>query len=356
MLELRQVSRQWQEFRLGPIDLRVAAGEYFVLLGPSGAGKSLLLELVAGFHSPTSGRILIEGQDVTRRPPEERRIGFVHQQGLLFPHRTAWANVAYGPRLRGLSRGEAGPVVERLASMLRIEHVLPRRPGELSGGEKQRVAIARALATEPRLLLADEPLGALDPPTQRELRAELKRVHQATGLTVVHVTHNQEEARELGDKIGVMKRGRLVQVGSAREVFERPAGSFVAEFTGCRNLYEGLAAPDGDATVFKTGSLTLVSTARASGPARAAVRPENIIISTEPVKTSARNQLAGRVRAVLRQGSVFAVTADCDGREMTALVTPHSLEQLGIRPGSRAYFSFKAHSVHLMSREDEPDD
>jgi molybdate/tungstate transport system ATP-binding protein len=351
MLELRDVSKQWQGFSLSRIALHVADGEFFVLLGPSGAGKSLLLELIAGFHKPDSGEILIRGRAVSHLPPERRQVGLVCQDSMLFPHRTAFENIAFSLRLRGQKGGVLREGVARLAGMLRIEHVLGRRPDALSGGEKQRVAIARALAVEPQLLLMDEPFGALDPVTQRSLRAELKRLHQETGLTVLHVTHDQAEARELGSRIGIMQHGRLAQVGEAAEVFERPRDAFVAEFTDCRNIYSGTAERDGDVTVFRSGALTLYSTAQVSGPARAAVRPENIIISAEPVKTSARNQFAGRVTGVERQGSVYAVRALFGGREMTSLVTAHSVQELGIRPGALVYFSFKANSLHLMSAE-----
>lgn len=356
MLELRSVTKRWPGFSLRDVSLHVRDGEFFVLLGPSGAGKSLLLELVAGFHTVDSGEVLLGGRNVTHLPPEARGVGFVYQDSMLFPHRTARENIAYGLRLRRQRPDRVRATVQRLAAMLRIEEILDRDPEQLSGGEKQRVSIARALAVEPQLLLMDEPLGALDPLRQAGLRRELKRLHRRTGLTVLHVTHDQAEARELGQRVGVMQAGRLLQVGEPAEVFERPADAFVAEFTGCRNIYEGLARPDGDVTVFRSGALKLVATARVVGPARAAVRPEHIIISTEPVTTSARNQLAGRVASVEQQGGVYAVTAEFEGHPMTSLITAHSLEHLGIRPGSRVYFSFKANSLHLMNAGEPADD
>lgn len=351
MLELISVNKHWTDFSLLDISFRVEEGEYFVLLGPSGAGKSLLLEVIAGFHVVDGGQVLLDGRAVTHLPPEKRQVGFVCQDSMLFPHLTARDNVAYGPRLRRRPAPAIRQTVERLAGMLRIEHVLDRSPHELSGGERQRVAIARALAVEPRLLLMDEPLGALDPVTQNKLRSELRGVHQQTGVTILHVTHDQGEACELGRRIGVMQRGRLLQVGEPAEVFERPSDPFVAEFTGCPNIYEGQARLEGLVSVFRCGSLTLFSTARVQGPARAAVRPEHVFISTEPVKTSARNQIAGRVASVERQGRVHAVTAQFDGLEMTSLITAQSLQELGIRPGSRVYFSIKASSLHLMKAE-----
>ena len=241
--------------------------------------------------------------------------------------------------------------------------MLDRDPSELSGGEKQRVAIARALAVEPQLLLMDEPLGALDPLTQSKLRVELRRLHAEAALTVLHVTHDQAEARELGRRIGVLDAGRLLQVGEAAEIFERPGSAFVAEFTGGANIYEGRASLRDGVTIFCTGAgdgaagaLELVSTSQVEGPARGVVRPENVLISTEPVKTSARNQLAGRVAAVERRGRVYAVIAEFDGLQMTAMITEQSLVELGIAPGGPVYFSFKAHNLHLIAAEGDNDD
>ncbi len=356
MLELQDIAKQWRGFSLDAIDLRVEAGEYFVLLGPSGAGKSLLLELVAGFHAPDRGRVVLDGRDVTDLPPERRHVGFVYQDNMLFPHQTAGENIGYGLRIRGTAREDAHRTVERLAGMLHIERLLHRRPDELSGGEKQRVSLARALAVEPLLLLMDEPLAALDPAIQQALRAELARVHCETGVTVVHVTHDQAEAQQLGERIGVMRDGRLVQVGKAEQVFERPQNGFVAGFTGACNILDGRAAADGSVTRFSCGPVELVSTARIDGPARAVIRPENIFISTEPVRTSARNQLTGLVVSVEKTGRTFAVEAEFDGLRLTSLVTQQSLQELEIRVGARVYFSFKASSLHLMEPEEERDD
>jgi molybdate/tungstate transport system ATP-binding protein len=349
MLELRHVTRRWDGFALRDVCLTVGAGEYFVLMGPSGAGKSLLLELTAGFHAPDSGRVLLGGRDVTALPPERRDLGFVYQDSMLFPHLTAAENVAYGLRVRGRPPGEVEQTVGRLARMLHIGHVLGSPPDRLSGGERQRVAIARALAVEPRVLLLDEPLGSLDPVTARGLRAELKALHRATGVTALHVTHDQAEAREMGVRFGVIQAGRLVQTGEAAQVFERPANGFIAEFTGWRNIYEGHAEPSGDVTAFRSGEMVLFTTCRARGPVRAAVHPDSVIVSNEPVKTSARNRLAGVVVSVAREGNVYAVTAQVHGVEMISLVTAGSLQELDIRPGRHVYLSFKAHSLHLMA-------
>ncbi len=351
MLELENVARRWQGFSLEDICLRVRRGEYFVLLGPSGAGKSLLLEVVAGFHSPDRGRVRLNGRDVTGLPPERRHVGFVYQDSMLFPHKSARQNIAYGLRLRKAPPKQERQTVERLAAMLRITHVLDRGPRELSGGERQRVSIARALAVEPLLLLMDEPLAALDPPTQEALRGELETMHARTGVTVLHVTHDQAEAQQLGHRVGIIRDGRLLQVGTPEDVFQKPNSRFVAEFTGCSNILRGEARVRGRTTVFRSGPIELVCTEPVEGPARAVIRPENVIISTAPVRTSARNQLAGRVKAVQKRGRIHAVIGEFNGQELTSLVTAQSLEELELRPGREVYFSFKASSLHLMSTE-----
>jgi len=353
MLELRNIRKRWPAFCLKDVSLHVEESEYFVLLGPSGAGKSLLLELVAGFHRPDAGRILLQGRDVTALPPERRHVGFVYQDSLLFPHRSVAQNIAYGLRA---DREQARRRVEELAGMLGIGNLLDRAPDTLSGGEKQRVAIARALAVDPEVLLMDEPLSALDPPTQQALRGELLRVHRQTGVTVLHVTHDQAEARQMGERVGILRGGRLVQVGRAGEVFQKPENDFVAAFTGCDNILPGTARLQDGVTRVRYGESELVTTTRRTGRVRAAIRPENIIISAEPVRTSARNQFRGRVVSVEPRGPTHAVTGESGAMRLTALVTAQSLEELSIAPGAEVYFSFKAGSIHLMSAEETTDD
>ncbi|MFW6189853.1 MAG: ATP-binding cassette domain-containing protein [Planctomycetota bacterium] len=348
MLELEAVSKSWGDFALCEVSLWVEEGEYFVLLGPSGAGKSLLLEVVAGFHSPDRGGVRLGGRDVTGVPPERRGIGFVYQDSMLFPHKTAAQNIAYGLRLRGCSPAQARRTTARLAEMLHIGGLLERSPTELSGGEKQRVSLARALAVEPDMLLMDEPLGALDPLTAKKLRGELKRVHRQTGVSVLHVTHDQAEARELGERVGVLSEGRLLQVDETDRLFERPASRFVAEFTGFDNIYHGRAEVRNGVAFFHTGQVELVSTECVEGPACAVIRPDNVFLSAESVRTSARNQFRARVTRVEQRGHVYAVTGRFQGVELTALITDRSRRELDIRTGREVYFSFKAHALHLV--------
>jgi len=209
-------------FRLSGIDLSAESGEYIVLLGPTGAGKTILLEAIAGLRRPAGGRILLDGHDITETPPERRGIGFLYQDYALFPHLTVAENIAFGLRARRIPRDEIRTRVEEIARLLKIEILLPRRPGSLSGGERQRVGLGRALAIAPPLLLLDEPLSALDPEMREGLQRELLQVHRTLRTTTVHVTHDFEEAIGLGDRVAVMDQGTIVQKGTAEEIFRRP--------------------------------------------------------------------------------------------------------------------------------------
>ena len=226
------LSRRFGDFALEGISLRLGAGEYWVLLGPSGCGKSLLLQTLTGFHDLDAGRVEIDGQDVTREPPERRGIGLVFQKAALFPHYDVRGNIEYGLRARRLDGAERRRRVEAAVAAFGLERILERPVATLSGGEAQRVAIARALAIEPRLLLLDEPLSLIDHNARVELQAELRRVHGELSLTTLHVTHSRDEAQAMGDHLAVMLGGRVVQAGAMPEVMARPRCPFVAEFLG----------------------------------------------------------------------------------------------------------------------------
>ncbi len=231
MIQARQVRQRWGSFELRA-DLRVEAGQYMVILGPSGCGKSLLLGTIAGLYAPASGAVLLGGEDMTRQPPEARGVGFVFQKSSLFPHLSVAQNMAFGLRARGAGRAERSRRVDALAQMLGVEGLLDRPVTALSGGEAQRVALARALAPRPKVLLLDEPLSLVDHNARLELQEVLRRVHRELDLTVLHVTHNRDEARALGDRCAVMLGGRVIQAGPMDEVLRRPVCRFVARFLG----------------------------------------------------------------------------------------------------------------------------
>jgi putative spermidine/putrescine transport system ATP-binding protein len=220
------------------VDLAIPAGEFFTLLGPSGSGKTTTLRLIAGFEQPDSGRILLGGTDVTRRPPYARNVNTVFQDYALFPHMTVEENVGYGLRVRGVRREERRTRAGEALEMVRLAGLGPRRPGQLSGGQRQRVALARAIVNRPRVLLLDEPLGALDLKLRQDMQLELMRIKDEVGITFIYVTHDQEEALTMSDRVAVFRDGRIEQVGTPADVYERPTSEFVAGFVGVSNVLE----------------------------------------------------------------------------------------------------------------------
>jgi spermidine/putrescine transport system ATP-binding protein/putrescine transport system ATP-binding protein len=233
------------------VTLDIRAGEFFALLGASGSGKTTLLRMLAGFEEPTAGRILLDGDDITRTPPNRRPVNLMFQSYALFPHMTVRANVAYGLEMERLPRTEIGARVDAILATVQLDHLATRKPDQLSGGQRQRVALARALVKRPKLLLLDEPLAALDAKLRETMRLELKRLQAEVGISFVVVTHDQEEALVMADRLAILRDGRLEQVGPPRDVYERPATRYAADFIGTMNFWPGearaggLRAPDG---------------------------------------------------------------------------------------------------------------
>nr|WP_246849186.1 ABC transporter ATP-binding protein [Rubellimicrobium arenae] len=257
---------------LDDVSVTIAKGEFFTLLGPSGCGKTTLLRCIAGFETPTSGRILLSGRDITREPPNRRRVNTVFQSYALFPHLTVAQNVAFGLEMLGKPRAEVSRTVDRMLSLVRLDAFAARRPDALSGGQQQRVALARALATQPEVLLLDEPLSALDLKLRKEMQSELKRLQHETGITFVFVTHDQEEALTMSDRIGVMSAGKLLQVGPPREIYNRPVNRFVADFIGETNFLPALVE-DGQV---RLTSGEVVGQGQGQGRVTVAIRPEQL--------------------------------------------------------------------------------
>jgi putative spermidine/putrescine transport system ATP-binding protein len=278
------------------VDLEIATGEFFTLLGPSGSGKTTTLRLIAGFERPDQGQVELHGRDVTRVPPYERDVNTVFQDYALFPHMTVGENVGYGLRVKGVGRRDRAKRVAEALALVQLPDVGNRKPIQLSGGQRQRIALARSLVNRPRVLLLDEPLGALDLKLRQEMQIELKRIQQDVGLTFVYVTHDQEEALTMSDRLAVFNEGRIEQFGAPAEVYERPATEFVAGFIGVSNVIE------------RNGK-------------RFTVRPEKIhMVDVDEDESSGDTVESGRIRDVVYVGMFTRYTVELDsGGELTVV-------------------------------------
>ena len=257
------------------VSLKVRRGEFLSMLGPSGCGKTTLLRAIAGFIEPSSGEISIDGKVMNAVPPNRRPVNTVFQNYALFPHMTVWENVAFGPRRRGVPRAEIAGQVDEVLAMVGMEGFGDRYPRALSGGQQQRVALARAIVNRPRVLLLDEPLGALDLKLRKRMQVELKRLHERLGLTFIYVTHDQEEALAMSDRIAVMKDGEIVQLGTGEEIYRDPVSRYVADFIGEANLIDCMAEASGVVRL-APGGAALPYSSTAAGPTTLMVRPEDI--------------------------------------------------------------------------------
>ena len=306
------------------IDLQIAGGEFFSLLGPSGCGKTTSLRLIAGFEQPTAGRILLDGVDMARTPPHRRRVNTVFQSYALFPFLNVRDNVAFGLRFADVAKADARRRVAEALALVRLEGLERRRPAQLSGGQQQRVALARALVLDPSVLLLDEPLGALDAQLRKALQLELKALQETVGITFVYVTHDQEEALTMSDRLAVMAAGRIEQVGAPAELYEAPASTYVAGFLGVANLLAGEAGgrgPDGRCRL-RLGDFELCAAGgetAARGPVRVVIRPERVRL--EAYGSSGENRLPGMVERLVYLGpSTQLLVRLAHGETVQALV------------------------------------
>ncbi len=346
MIRLDRVTATVGSFTLSDVSFEIEAGSYGVVIGPAGSGKTTLLETIAGIVPVTAGAVSLRGADVTRTAPELRRIGIVYQHAYLFPHLSVAANVAYGTDDRALAR----EMVERF----RLDALLDRGVKSLSGGERQLVALARALATRPDILLLDEPFSALDPRMRVVVRRQVRALHAERGMTVLHVTHDFNEAGRLGHRVVLLERGRVLQVGSPDDVFRRPASPAVAEFIGAENVVPGRVKNvngQGEAervVEFASGGLVLHAVSDVpEGEAHAVIRADEIALGPERRESSMRNQLDARVVEVVPSGVLTRVTVEAGGVELVAAITSRSAEELGLAPGREVVAALKATAVHL---------
>ena len=291
------------------IDVDIAGGEFFSLLGPSGCGKTTTLRMVAGFEEPTAGRIIIDGVDVAHTPPHKRPVNTVFQSYALFPFMTVWDNVAFGLQYTSATKDETRQRVGEALALVQMQEKAKSKPGQLSGGQQQRVALARALVLGPKVLLLDEPLGALDAKLRKTLQIELKALQERVGITFIYVTHDQEEALTMSDRLAVMADGRIEQIGSPSEVYQEPATSYVADFLGVSNLLDvHVMSSSAGSTEVKFGDTTLMCTPGSDlpvGPAKAVLRPERIQLL--PQQQAGPNHVPGMVERLVYLGSTTQV-------------------------------------------------
>jgi putative spermidine/putrescine transport system ATP-binding protein len=336
-LELQKLHKEFGEFTaIEEIDVALEPGEFLSLLGPSGCGKTTALRIVAGFEAPTSGRVVIEGNDVTNIPANKRDMGMVFQAYSLFPNMTAESNVEFGLRIRGESGGVRRKRVEELLELVGLTAAAKRYPHQLSGGMQQRVALARALAIEPRVLLLDEPLSALDAKVRVQLREEIRRLQTQLGITTLYVTHDQEEALSISDRVAVLSHGRIEQIGSPADIYHAPGTPFVAEFIGTMNRLEATVAEAGQVQV--GGSLLPVNDAHdlpRGERVLVLVRPETLEL--ERADGGAAGAIIGEVVAHIFLGAITRVKVDAGEHELSAdLPGPRAAElPIGSRVAAR---------------------
>ena len=336
------------------VSFDVAEGEFVVLLGPSGSGKTTILRIIAGFEQLTDGSVAIRGRQIAEVPPNKRDIGVVFQHFALFPHLTVFGNVAFGLEMRGVPRGELRARVAEALQMVRLAGFDDRLPAQLSGGQQQRVALARALVTRPAVLLLDEPLGSLDPHLRGEMQGEILRLQRALGIPAMMVTHDQQEAMMMADRIAVLHEGRLRQIGTPREIYATPASAFVARFMGAANIFDltEVRVENGMLRLAIGNGITLAAQddgIRRRDGVSALVRPEAVRLGAEC--TALENAFAARVTSIAYAGSMTRLElAIGDGLQVTASL-PADSEQGRISVGDEVMAGWRATSVVLVPRQ-----
>lgn len=328
------------------IDLTVASGETFVIIGPNGAGKTTLLNIIAGFIGCT-GKIFSNLVEITSLNPEKRKIGYIFQESALFPHLTLRENILFGTKCRNIPEKSAENSAENLMNLFKINHLKQRYPKTLSGGEKQRAALARALAGSPDVLLMDEPFSQLDPQITVPLERDFKQAVKKMKITAIMVTHDIDTAFTLGNRIGVMDMGKLVQIGTPGEIFRKPANHFVANFMGTNNVYTGTAQTIDDKNIFKINGLDIYTLPHIGNSVSISIRPDDVLLSNQALKSSARNCFKGIVKQIRPTRNVMEITADI-GILIKSFVTRQALEQLDINENKEIHVIFKASAVHVF--------
>jgi ABC-type Fe3+/spermidine/putrescine transport system ATPase subunit len=336
---------------LDNINLHIRDQEYFALLGPSGCGKTTLLRLIAGLIEPNNGEIYIGDKRVDKVPPEDRDIGFVFQTFALFPHMSVWENVLYGPRVKNYDLKEAETIGDEVLELVKLHERLDAYPNELSGGMMQRIAVARALAAGAKTLLLDEPLGQLDAKVRNEIRYEIRKMAKDLNLTAIHVTHDQAEAMSISDRIAVMKKGKIVQVGTPQELYLHPNSLFVAHFIGESNFLEGSVADsnDGELRIELRGGVKVNAVGKGLKQGERtvlAVRPE--IFTVELGTHKSKNSLRGKVEKVTFEGTFIRYVIRLESQDSVVVIKP-SLAETWMSIGTAVTLSFMPEKAHVFA-------
>jgi spermidine/putrescine transport system ATP-binding protein len=354
MVELRRVSKRFGEFSaLQETSFEIAEGEFMTFLGPSGCGKTTCLRLIGGFETPSTGEILIGGKDVTFDPPYRRDVNQVFQSYALFPHLSIYENISFGLRMKKISTAEIKKRVDRVVEMTSLQQLVSRKPAQLSGGQRQRAALARAIVCEPKVLLLDEPLSALDAKLRTQMRVELKQLQKRLGITFIFVTHDQEEALTMSNRVAVMSSGRVEQIGTVDEIYYKPATRFVATFIGETNIVEAevLAHCGGLLRCRIEGGLEL------DVKAGSVANGENLLLSLRPekirlhrIRANGPNIFPARISAEVFKGAVNDLTVVvAGGLELQALLANDSQQELDFHEGQEVFCSIQPDDINIVS-------
>lgn len=347
MIQIQHLTIDLPNFSVSDVSLHIRKGEFFAIMGPTGSGKTLVMESVAGIAPPYSGKILINGIDVTTAPPEDRRVSLVYQDHSLFPHLTVLQNVMYGQRYQNIPKHEGEAIARDLLDTLSLSHAVDRKPMRLSGGEKQRVSIARALACKPDVLLLDEPLSSLDPQFKADFRSVLKDIHSRTGITIIMVTHDFVDALTLAERAAVIHKGKLCQQGNVHDIFHHPVTPFVADFVGISNVLPA-TYQNGNCMLFDGRLMVPAGGHSSAEKALVAIRPEHVAVREKNSFNPDWLSVSGTLSQLDKHGFAWRGTVRCGNQTVVATLDPNAVFSNTLKPSMDVFIGFPKEAMHYM--------